>query len=173
MIETITIITLSVLFLIFFRPGKTPPLNNPLVIERPDHYHMTLPPQLNLAQPFIEAVAAQIGTGRSLHMDITATCLPSRNVTECCIFKQPAHSPANRTITSAQSAHLQIPFLCGSMSTGNTTWHWMNASLRRLKRPLNYAASIPNIYRNKTGCHHYYFNRVEHLVVNLEPSHRE
>jgi hypothetical protein len=61
MIETITIITLSVLFLIFFRPGKTPPLNNPLVIERPDHYHMTLPPQLNLAQPFIEAVAAQIG----------------------------------------------------------------------------------------------------------------
>lgn len=61
MIETLTIITLSVLFLIFFRPGKTPPLNNPLVIERPDQYHMTLMPQLNLAQPFIEAIAAQIG----------------------------------------------------------------------------------------------------------------
>ncbi len=61
MIETITIITLSVLFLIFFRPGKTPPLNNPLIIERPDQYHMTLTPQLNLAQPFIEAIAAQIG----------------------------------------------------------------------------------------------------------------
>lgn len=62
MIETLTIITLSVLFLIFFRPGKTPPLNNPLVIERPGQYHMTLAPQLNLAQPFIEAVAKQIGT---------------------------------------------------------------------------------------------------------------
>ncbi len=62
MIETLTIITLSVLFLIFFRPGKTPPLNNPLIIERPGQYHMTLMPQLNLAQPFIEAIAKQIGT---------------------------------------------------------------------------------------------------------------
>jgi hypothetical protein len=59
MIETLTIITLSVLYLVFFRPGKTPPLNNPLVIERPGQYHMTLAPQLNLAQPFIEAVAQQ------------------------------------------------------------------------------------------------------------------
>ena len=64
MIETITIITLSVLFLIFFRPGKTPPLDNPLVIERPGNYHMTLAPQLNLAQPFIEAIAKQIGISR-------------------------------------------------------------------------------------------------------------
>ena len=62
MIETLTIITLSVLFLIFFRPGKTPPLDNPLVIERPGQYHMTLAPQLNLAQPFIEAVVAQVGS---------------------------------------------------------------------------------------------------------------
>lgn len=52
MIETLTIITLSVLFLIFFRPGKTPPLDNPMVIERPGKYHVTLAPQLNLAQPF-------------------------------------------------------------------------------------------------------------------------
>jgi len=62
MIETLTIITLSVLFLIFFRPGKTPPLNNPLVIERPGQYHMTLAPHINLAQPFIEAVAKHVGT---------------------------------------------------------------------------------------------------------------
>jgi regulator of protease activity HflC (stomatin/prohibitin superfamily) len=61
MIETLTIITLSVLFLIFFRPGKTPPLNNPLVIERPGQYHITFVPLLNLAQPFIEAVVGQIG----------------------------------------------------------------------------------------------------------------
>jgi hypothetical protein len=59
MIETFTIITLSVLYLIFFRPGKTPPLDSPLVIERPGSHHMTLVNKLNLAQPFIEAIAAQ------------------------------------------------------------------------------------------------------------------
>lgn len=62
MIETATLITLCMLYLIFFRPGKTPPLENPLVIERPGQYHLTLAPQLNLAQPFIEAVANHIGS---------------------------------------------------------------------------------------------------------------
>ncbi len=66
MIETITIITLCVLYLVFFRPGKTPPLNNPLIIERPGVYHMTLAPQINLAQPFIEAVAKIIGVSSDL-----------------------------------------------------------------------------------------------------------
>lgn len=61
MIETATLITLCMLYLIFFRPGTTPPLGNPLVIERSGQYHMTLAPQLNLAQPFIEAVAQRIG----------------------------------------------------------------------------------------------------------------
>jgi len=57
MIETLTILTLGFLYLVFLRPGKTPPLDNPLVIERPGQYHMTLAPQLNLAQPLIEAIA--------------------------------------------------------------------------------------------------------------------
>ena len=60
MIETLTVITLCVLFLVFFRPGKTPPLDNPLVIERPGKYKMTLAPKLNLAQPFIEAISGQM-----------------------------------------------------------------------------------------------------------------
>lgn len=60
MIETLTIITLCVLYLVFFSPGKTPPLNNPLVIERPGKYHVTLAPHLNLAQPFVEAIARQL-----------------------------------------------------------------------------------------------------------------
>ncbi|HEX5363624.1 MAG TPA: hypothetical protein VFW59_05110 [Gallionella sp.] len=60
MIETATIITLCLLYLIFFRPGKTPPLENPLVIERAGQYHMTLAPQLNLAQPFVEEIARQV-----------------------------------------------------------------------------------------------------------------
>jgi len=60
MIEFTTLVTLCMLYLIFFRPGKTPPLENPLVIERAGQYHLTLAPQLNLAQPFIEAVANQM-----------------------------------------------------------------------------------------------------------------
>jgi hypothetical protein len=60
MIETATLITLCMLYLMFFRPGKTPPLGNPLVIERTGQYHLTLAPQLNLAQSFLEAIAGQI-----------------------------------------------------------------------------------------------------------------
>lgn len=62
MIESATLITLCILYLVFFRPGKTPPLENPLVIERAGQYQLTLAPQLNLAQPFIEAIASRIGT---------------------------------------------------------------------------------------------------------------
>lgn len=60
MIETVTIITLCFLYLIFFRPGKTPKLENPLVIERTGLYRITMAPQLNLAQPFIEAIATRM-----------------------------------------------------------------------------------------------------------------
>ncbi len=60
MIETLTVITVSVLLLIFFRPGKTPPLDNPLVIERSGKYRIILAPKLNLAQSFIEAIAKRI-----------------------------------------------------------------------------------------------------------------
>lgn len=60
MIETLTLITLCVLYLVFFRPGKTPLLENPLVIERIGLYRIALAPQLNLAQPFIEAIAKHI-----------------------------------------------------------------------------------------------------------------
>lgn len=60
MIETATIITLVMLYLVFFRPGTTPLSTAPLVIERTGKYRMTLAPQLNLAQPFIENVAKRI-----------------------------------------------------------------------------------------------------------------
>ncbi len=60
MIETLTLLTLCVLFLVFFRPGKTPPLENQLVIDRPGKYKITLAPKLNLAQPFIEAIVDRL-----------------------------------------------------------------------------------------------------------------
>ena len=61
MIETLTLITLATIWLIFFRPGKTPPLESRLTIERPGRYQIVLAPKLNLAQPFIEATAQRIG----------------------------------------------------------------------------------------------------------------
>lgn len=60
MIETLTLITLCMLYLIFFRPGKTPPLKKSLVIDRPGKYHVTLAPHLNLAQPLVEAFAQSL-----------------------------------------------------------------------------------------------------------------
>lgn len=79
MIETLTLITLSVLFLIFFRPGKTPPLDNLLVIERPGQYHMALAPQLNLAQPFIEDIARQLGAEEGTSQNSTTQCFEVRD----------------------------------------------------------------------------------------------
>lgn len=59
-IETLAIITLGALFLVFFRPGKTPPLEKRLTIKYPGRYQITLASRLNLAQPFIEALAEQM-----------------------------------------------------------------------------------------------------------------
>lgn len=69
MVESATILTLCMLYLIFFRPGKTPPLENPLVIERPGQYHMTLASHLNLAQPFIEALVKRMGASGEVTPD--------------------------------------------------------------------------------------------------------
>ncbi len=60
MIETLTIITLCVLALVFFRPGKTEPLKNPLVINRGGQFNAVLAPMLNLAQPLLETISRQL-----------------------------------------------------------------------------------------------------------------
>jgi len=60
MIETLTVISLCFLYLAFFRPGKIPPLDNPLVIERPGQYKIRLAPKLNLVLPFVESIAGRI-----------------------------------------------------------------------------------------------------------------
>jgi hypothetical protein len=69
MIESLlTVITLGILFLIFVHRGKTPPQGNRLLINRPGSYQIMLAPKLNLAQPFIEAVAERIDSlGVALH----------------------------------------------------------------------------------------------------------
>ena len=69
MIETATVITLVMLYLVFFRPGTTPLSTAPLVIERTGKYRLTLAPQLNLAQPFIEVVAKRIEAAQHTVVD--------------------------------------------------------------------------------------------------------
>jgi len=49
----ITIVALSI------RSGKPVVLDNPLIIQRPGEYHITLAPQLGRAQTFIEQIAGQ------------------------------------------------------------------------------------------------------------------
>ena len=71
MIETLTLITIAILLLIYFRPGKTPKLDNPLVINRAGRYQATLAPQLNLAQPLIEDIANQLPSANEAQMDST------------------------------------------------------------------------------------------------------
>lgn len=60
MIETLTLITLSVIALILFRPGKTPPLENPLTINRVGQFHAVLAPRINLAQPLLENISHRV-----------------------------------------------------------------------------------------------------------------
>ncbi len=60
MIETLTLITLTVIALIVFRPGKTEPLDSPLVINRVGQFRAVLAPKLNLAQPFLESVSEKL-----------------------------------------------------------------------------------------------------------------
>lgn len=60
MIETLTLITLSIIALIIFRPGKTPPLESPLVINRVGQFHAVLAPKINLAQPLLESISRRV-----------------------------------------------------------------------------------------------------------------
>ncbi|BCK86822.1 hypothetical protein MIZ01_0588 [Sideroxyarcus emersonii] len=79
MIETLTLITLATLFLIFFRPGKTPPLESRLTIERPGRYQIVLAPKLNLAQPFIEAIAQRVGNPGGAMQNSETQCFAVRD----------------------------------------------------------------------------------------------
>lgn len=60
MIETLTLITISVLLLIYFRPGKTEPLDNPLTINRVGQFNARLAPRLNLAQAFLVSISSYL-----------------------------------------------------------------------------------------------------------------
>lgn len=79
MIE-LTLVTLALLFVVFVvKPGRTPPLANPMVINRLGQYHITLAPQLNLAQPLIEDIAKRLGSARELAQNSSTLCFEVRD----------------------------------------------------------------------------------------------
>ncbi len=79
LIELIILVVLITLIVLTIRSGKTVVLENPLIIERAGQYHITLAPQLNLALPFIEAIAKQLDTLREVSQNSTTQCFEVRD----------------------------------------------------------------------------------------------
>lgn len=79
MIEFITLTILTLLVITIIRPGKTPPLDNPLIIQRPGQHHMTLAPQLNLAQPLLEAISKEIRAQVQVQKNCATQCFEVRD----------------------------------------------------------------------------------------------
>jgi hypothetical protein len=69
---------LLIAILIIFGKGKLLPSEKMLVIERKGQYRMVLAPGLNLAQPFIEAIAKQVSPDGSGH-DGLSLCFEVRD----------------------------------------------------------------------------------------------
>ncbi len=79
MIELIILVILITLVVLTIRSGKSVVLENPLIIERAGQYHITLAPQLNLALPFIEAIAKQLDTPRKASQNSATQCFEVRD----------------------------------------------------------------------------------------------
>lgn len=60
MIELTILTILFTIVVIIIKPGRTPPLENPLVIERIGEFRATLAPRLNLAQPLLERISKNL-----------------------------------------------------------------------------------------------------------------
>lgn len=60
MIELAVLTLLITVVVIIIKPGRTPPLENPLVIERGGQFRATLAPKLNLAQPLLESISKNL-----------------------------------------------------------------------------------------------------------------
>ena len=57
--ESLLLITIITLVVLAIRRARPVILENPVIIQRPGQYHITLAPQLNRAQTFIEQIAKQ------------------------------------------------------------------------------------------------------------------
>lgn len=79
MIELFTLTILTLLVITIIRPGKIPPLDSLLIIQRPGQHHMTLAPQLNLAQPLIEAISKEIRMQVPSQLNCATQCFEVRD----------------------------------------------------------------------------------------------
>lgn len=59
MVELFLLTLLVTLIVLIIRCGKPERLDNPIIIQCPGQYHITLAPQLDRAQTFIEQIAAR------------------------------------------------------------------------------------------------------------------
>src|SRR4030065_2160885 len=59
MVELFLLTLLVALIVLSIRRGKPVGLDNPIIIQRPGQYHITLAPQLDRAHTFIEQIAAR------------------------------------------------------------------------------------------------------------------
>jgi hypothetical protein len=57
--ESLLLLTIITLIVITIRRARPVILHNPVIIQRPGQYHITLAPQLNRAQTFVEQIAKQ------------------------------------------------------------------------------------------------------------------
>jgi len=69
-IELFLLVLLVALVVLVIRGGKTATLDKPLIIQSPGRYHITLAPQLEYAQTFIEQIAGQFAKANPLQDDI-------------------------------------------------------------------------------------------------------
>jgi hypothetical protein len=70
--ELLLLTTIVTLVVLTIRRGKPIILSNPLIIHRPSKYHITLAPQLNRAQSFIEAIVKKLTA--NVLADTTVQC---------------------------------------------------------------------------------------------------
>lgn len=74
MIELTILTILITIVVIVIKPGRTPPLENPLVIERIGQFRATLAPKLNLAQPLLESISKNFSAQSRLPGDTGTLC---------------------------------------------------------------------------------------------------
>jgi len=68
--ESLLLLTIITLIVITIRRARPVILENPVIIQRPGQYHITLAPQLNRAQNFIEQIAKQYIQSQSPERDL-------------------------------------------------------------------------------------------------------
>lgn len=68
--ESLLLLTVITLIVITIRRARPVILENPVIIQRPGQYHITLAPQLNRAQTFVEQIAKQYTQSQPSERDL-------------------------------------------------------------------------------------------------------